>query len=103
MTCTLVSFFHGSNDGQKGVGLIMLILIGIVPTFFALNDDLKPIGHARLPSPRRTSGAEVDANALSAEDRKTLVDIQTQTAALDNVLWVNQRARTAPERALRDS
>ena len=30
-TCTLVSFFHGSNDGQKGVGLIMLILIGIVP------------------------------------------------------------------------
>jgi PiT family inorganic phosphate transporter len=31
-TCTLVSFFHGSNDGQKGMGLIMLILIGTVPT-----------------------------------------------------------------------
>jgi PiT family inorganic phosphate transporter len=37
LTCTLVSFFHGSNDGQKGMGLIMLILIGVVPTAFALN------------------------------------------------------------------
>jgi len=32
-----VSFFHGSNDGQKGMGLIMLILIGTVPTAYALN------------------------------------------------------------------
>src|SRR5262249_10340684 len=30
-------FAHGSNDGQKGMGLIMLILIGIVPTAYALN------------------------------------------------------------------
>ncbi len=37
LTCTGVSFFHGSNDGQKGMGLIMLILIGIVPTAYALN------------------------------------------------------------------
>ena len=37
LTCTLVSFFHGSNDGQKGMGLIMLILIGVVPTSYALN------------------------------------------------------------------
>ena len=36
-TCTLVSFFHGSNDGQKGMGLIMLILIGALPTAYALN------------------------------------------------------------------
>jgi len=36
-TCTGVSFAHGSNDGQKGMGLIMLILIGVVPTAFALN------------------------------------------------------------------
>jgi PiT family inorganic phosphate transporter len=39
-TCTLVSFFHGSNDGQKGMGLIMLILIGTVPTAYALNRAL---------------------------------------------------------------
>ena len=36
-TCTGVSFFHGSNDGQKGMGLIMLILVGTVPTAYALN------------------------------------------------------------------
>src|SRR5271155_920617 len=40
LTCTLVSFFHGSNDGQKGMGLIMLILIGTVPTTYALNRAL---------------------------------------------------------------
>jgi len=40
VTCSLVSFFHGSNDGQKGMGLIMLILIGSVPTAYALNRAL---------------------------------------------------------------
>jgi len=39
VTCTGVSFAHGSNDGQKGMGLIMLILIGIVPGAFALKMD----------------------------------------------------------------
>jgi len=37
LTCTGVSFAHGSNDGQKGMGLIMLILIGILPGVYALN------------------------------------------------------------------
>jgi inorganic phosphate transporter, PiT family len=37
LTCTGVSFFHGGNDSQKGMGLIMLILIGTVPTAYALN------------------------------------------------------------------
>jgi PiT family inorganic phosphate transporter len=40
LTCTSVSFAHGSNDGQKGMGLIMLILIGTVPTAYALNRAL---------------------------------------------------------------
>jgi PiT family inorganic phosphate transporter len=42
LTCTGVSFFHGSNDGQKGMGLIMLILVGIVPGAFALNMATAP-------------------------------------------------------------
>ena len=42
LTCTGVSFAHGSNDGQKGMGLIMLILIGIVPTAYALNRTIDP-------------------------------------------------------------
>jgi PiT family inorganic phosphate transporter len=37
LTCTGVSFAHGSNDGQKGMGLIMLILVGTVPLAYALN------------------------------------------------------------------
>jgi len=42
LTCTGVSFAHGSNDGQKGMGLILLILIGIVPGSFALNLGMQP-------------------------------------------------------------
>ena len=38
-TCTGVSFAHGSNDGQKGMGLIMLILVGILPATYALRSD----------------------------------------------------------------
>jgi len=39
-TCTLVSFFHGSNDGQKGVGLLMLILIAFLPAKFAIDHTI---------------------------------------------------------------
>jgi PiT family inorganic phosphate transporter len=46
-TCTGVSFAHGSNDGQKGMGLIMLILIGAVPTAYALN---RAVPDSHLPA-----------------------------------------------------
>ncbi|KQE37469.1 inorganic phosphate transporter [Acinetobacter nosocomialis] len=39
-TCTGVSFAHGSNDGQKGMGLIMLILVGLVPLAYSINKNL---------------------------------------------------------------
>ncbi|GAB4132981.1 MAG: inorganic phosphate transporter [Raineya sp.] len=39
LTCSGVSFSHGSNDGQKGVGLLMLVLIGVLPTYYALNPE----------------------------------------------------------------
>jgi PiT family inorganic phosphate transporter len=47
MTCGLVSFFHGQNDGQKGVGLIMLILISILPAQFSLDGtiNLQSVDH----------------------------------------------------------
>ena len=56
LTCTSVSFAHGSNDGQKGMGIIMLILIGVAPTAYALNrtmsDSSAPafIAHANAAS-----------------------------------------------------
>jgi PiT family inorganic phosphate transporter len=42
LTCGGVSYAHGSNDGQKGMGLIMLILVGTVPTAYALNHAVSP-------------------------------------------------------------
>ncbi|WP_420383787.1 inorganic phosphate transporter [Novosphingobium sp.] len=56
LTCTGVSFAHGSNDGQKGMGLIMLILIGIVPTAYALNRAVPATYEAQFHS---TSAAAV--------------------------------------------
>lgn len=38
-----MSFVHGSNDGQKGIGLLMLVLIGIVPGQFVVNLDATPL------------------------------------------------------------
>jgi PiT family inorganic phosphate transporter len=56
LTCTGVSFAHGSNDGQKGMGLIMLILIGTVPTAYAVN------------------------HAVTAKQTQDFVAVSTQTA-----------------------
>ncbi len=41
-TCTLVSFFHGNNDGQKGIGLMLIILITFMPIQFTLSPDFDP-------------------------------------------------------------
>jgi PiT family inorganic phosphate transporter len=48
LTCTGVSFSHGSNDGQKGMGLIMLILVGTVPISYALNRAMPPAETVRF-------------------------------------------------------
>ena len=58
-TCALpiFSFFHGSNDGQKGMGLIMLILIGTVPTAYALN---------RTPAPSHVESFTAASTAAAA-------------------------------------
>lgn len=42
LTCTLVSFFHGRNDGQKGIGLVMIILMAFLPTIFTLDNVNTP-------------------------------------------------------------
>ena len=39
LTCSGVSFAHGSNDGQKSIGLIMLTIIGLFPATYALNPN----------------------------------------------------------------
>ncbi len=60
LTCTGVSFAHGSNDGQKGMGLIMLILIGTLPTAYALN---RAMPDSQMAEFRTTSTAAADVIA----------------------------------------
>jgi len=60
-TCTGVSFAHGSNDGQKGMGLIMLILIGTVPTAYALNRALPESQVAQFSKVSETAAKVVAA------------------------------------------
>ena len=63
LTCTGVSFAHGSNDGQKGMGLIMLILIGTVPTTYALNKALPDSQLAAFEQTSNAAAAVVSAKA----------------------------------------
>src|SRR5579871_3634369 len=95
LTCTGVSFFHGGNDGQKGMGLIMLILIGTVPTAYALNRTMheREVAHFVAVSHRAQSVLEshgagpapADAQAASMQivrDRKVTPQELPALAAL---------------------
>ncbi len=66
LTCTGVSFAHGSNDGQKGMGLLMLILIGIVPGVYALNPGLGADAVAQIGASSATAGTYFQAQAKNA-------------------------------------
>ena len=100
LTCTLVSFFHGSNDGQKGVGLVMLILIGIVPAYFALDNNFNP---SKLPVPLskvEQVTTSIDSMLLSASDREKLREakdmnkrLQQRFAALVQIDAIPKRER----------
>jgi PiT family inorganic phosphate transporter len=78
LTCTGVSFGHGSNDGQKGMGLIMLILIGTVPTAYALNHSVGTqdvIGFVAVSD--QVAGVltnHVDKNAIMSDPRADVTD-----------------------------
>ena len=61
LTCTGVSFFHGSNDGQKGMGLIMLILVGVAPTAYALNRALPESHMADFAAASDTAAKIIEA------------------------------------------
>lgn len=63
LTCTGVSFAHGSNDGQKGMGLIMLILIGILPGIYALNVDTPEKSFQSLVATSESSAKILDQAA----------------------------------------
>ena len=86
LTCTGVSFFHGSNDGQKGMGLIMLILIGTVPTAYALNHAVSPAGVQDFIAASEQAGQILDRyagpNAAVVADPRAVITDYIRTKRL---------------------
>ena len=77
LTCTGVSFAHGSNDGQKGMGLIVLILVGILPGTYAL----------KMSADQATvRNAAVSAKALEGVFAKAAGETRIDDAAAKDVL-----------------
>lgn len=97
VTCTLVSFFHGSNDGQKGVGLIMLILIGIVPTFFALDQSKNPLDLRKSLTKVEFVMGRVNQAELSPADQRLLAEVNAQTADLDRIFTGKTNVAQLPQ------
>jgi PiT family inorganic phosphate transporter len=85
-TCTLVSFFHGSNDGQKGVGLIMLILISIVPIAFALDNRLETEGLQTNMTRIEQTVSRMNVAGLPPESRSTLQLVAAQADSVQTIL-----------------
>jgi phosphate/sulfate permease len=96
-TCTLVSFFHGSNDGQKGVGLVMLILIGIVPFRFALDETKNPLDLRESLGKVEYVISRINRDELSPNDQKSLADMQAQTADLDRIFAGKTNMKDLPQ------
>jgi PiT family inorganic phosphate transporter len=96
LTCTGVSFFHGSNDGQKGMGLIMLILIGTVPTAYALNHAVSPMEVQDFIAASEQAGhildRHVDKNAILGPDARAEVTdyIRTKQLQTDTILALRE-------------
>jgi PiT family inorganic phosphate transporter len=83
-TCGGVSFAHGSNDGQKGMGLIMLILVGTVPTAYALNHAVtsQQIGTFLSASSQMVDTLDkyVDKNSVMQDENTELTNfVSTKT------------------------
>ena len=96
LTCTGVSFFHGSNDGQKGMGLIMLILIGTVPTAYALNHAVSTAQVQDFIAASERAGRILDRHVdpkgiLGPDARSTVTDyIRTKQLQPDTVIALRE-------------
>jgi PiT family inorganic phosphate transporter len=96
LTCTGVSFFHGSNDGQKGMGLIMLILIGTVPTAYALNHAVTASDMQEFIAASERAGhildRHVDSTGILGSDARAEVTeyIRTKQLQPDTVLALRE-------------
>ncbi len=89
LTCTGVSFSHGSNDGQKGMGLIMLILVGTVPISYALNRSMPAEQTTQFAIVAHAAQHKLDAVApgLAVADPRAALSsyVRTKKVAPDTV------------------
>jgi PiT family inorganic phosphate transporter len=102
LTCTGVSFSHGSNDGQKGVGLMMLVMIAVVPSYFAINQEADVNQYRDKLVEVRQVLAKADINQLNTSDSFELVklnvllgEMQQQLAVADNFLAFREEEQFA--------
>ncbi|GAB7562064.1 inorganic phosphate transporter [Methylobacillus methanolivorans] len=77
LTCTGVSFAHGSNDGQKGMGLIMLILVGTVPMAYALNRAMPADQAVQFSAVAQVTQASLQHSAPGVAPAKPLDTLST--------------------------
>ncbi len=78
ITCGLVSFFHGQNDGQKGVGLVMMILIAIMPGYFSLDGSINLQSVNANVQTIELMMSKADTTILSGKELKTYKDLYKQ-------------------------
>ena len=91
-TCTLVSFFHGSNDGQKGVGLFMLILIAFLPVTFAIDHS---IPDEKITTYVTTTKQVIQKVIASNKDNAELAQLDTLLTKLQEDLAQKKTSQAA--------
>ncbi len=96
LTCTSVSFSHGSNDGQKGVGLIMIILIAFLPAKFALDSSKITTNMTGNINYLGNYISKIDTVKLNAADYKVFADMRTKVTAIKSVLGRSQGPEEIP-------
>lgn len=111
VTCTGVSFFHGSNDGQKGMGLIMLILVGVVPMTYGLNHAISKEESAEFAALSQVTAQELrqiqttdtllsydkSRNVLTTYLRDKQMTPEVIPALANTIANIGEQARVEPD------
>ncbi len=92
-TCTLVSFFHGSNDGQKGVGLLMLILIAFMPLKFAVNHTIS--NDKMMATLNKTEQVITRISSSNDGVKSTILKLDSSIAKVKAMLTITNQKDTA--------
>ena len=79
-TCGLVSFFHGQNDGQKGVGLLMMILIAVLPGQFALDNSINLQSEKAYVNSINSIVLKSDTSKFGSDEKKQYHQIKKYSA-----------------------